>query len=619
MRLPPGTPTRLVVAAALGFAGLALGGRFAGAATVTIRNTDPPGWGFGDPTAVVPVGGNPGTTVGDQRMNVFMRAGQLWGDALESAPAIVVDASFAPLPCGTNQIMLGHATATSTRRNSPGSPPDTWVPIALANALAGTDLNGAEAEIQATFNGALSSCAMGLQDWYYGFDGQAGNGVDLLAVVLHELGHGLGFASVINPANGVAPNGALDAFAQHVYDNGTSVAWTDMTDAERATSAQNARHLVWDGENVARQAAQILAFGSPTLTTDPVLPGLVGNISEADFGPLVSSGLVSGPLMVGTLAKVTCNVTNFVTNGIVLLTQSDICPTVQMALNAQDAGALAVLIMDPFGVDPPSTASVVPSLQAYGAVTIPVVFVSSHDASIFIAAFDKSNVIDPTLVLSATATQQVGTDGMGRTLLFASSPVQETSTLSHWDPLARPDLLMEPEIGSKATHDRRMELAVFRDMGWHTVCGNGTVDSGEECDLGGQNGAPGAACNADCTTAQMGGVGGVSVSGSGGRSAAGGGGGLGTGGALATGGTTGGPGGGVSSGGGPPAGAGGRGQGGSGLAGAGANAAGGGEGGCACDMADVGLDQPAVFLLALVGVTLAACRRRRPAQRLVGQ
>jgi hypothetical protein len=601
----------LVVAAALGFAGLALGGRLAGAATVTIRNTDAPGWGLGDPTAVIPVGGNLGTTVGDQRMNVFMRAGQLWGDALESAPAIVVDASFAPLPCGTNQVMLGHATATSTRRNSRGSPPDTWVPIALANALAGTDLNGAEAEIQATFNGALSSCAMGLQDWYYGFDGQAGNGVDLLAVVLHELGHGLGFASVINPANGVAPNGALDAFARHVYDNGTSVAWTDMTDAERATSAQNARHLVWDGKNVSRQAAQILAFGSPTLTTDPVLPGLVGNISEANFGPLVSSGLVSGPLMVGTLAKVTCKVTNFVTNGIVLLTQSDICPPVQMAFNAQDAGALAVLIMDPFGVDPPYTASVAPSLQTYGPVTIPVVSVSSHDATIFNAAFDRSNVIDPTLVLSATATQQVGTDGMGRTLLFASSPVQETSTLSHWDPLARPDLLMEPEIGSKATHDRRMELAVFRDMGWHTVCGNGTVDSGEECDLGDQNGAPGAACNADCTTAQMGGGGGVV--------------GLGTGGALATGNITGGAGGGVSSGGGPPAGAGGvvgrggQGTGGSGIVGTGANATGGGGGGCACDMADAGLDQPAVFLLALVGVTLAACRRRPPAQRRVGQ
>ena len=58
---------------------------------------------------------------------------------------------------------------------------------------------------------------------------------------------------------------------------------------------------------------------------------------------------------------------------------------------------------------------------------------------------------------------------MGRTELYASNPVQTASTLSHWDPLARPDLLMEPEIATKAPHDQRMELAVFRDIGWRTA------------------------------------------------------------------------------------------------------------------------------------------------------
>jgi hypothetical protein len=549
---------------------LGAGGAQVHAATITIENGDLAGQGFNDPTPVTPVEGNPGTTVGDQRMNVFKKAAQLWGDALESTPAIVVSASFAPLACGENQIMLGHATATSTRRNSLGSPPDLWVAVALANALAGTDLNGAEAEIHATFNGGLASCSMGLQDWYYGLDGAAGDNIDLLSVVLHELGHGLGFASVINPADGLAPSGFLDAFAQHVYDNGTDTAWSDMTAAERVTSAMNARHLVWTGENVARQAAQLLALGSPTMTATPALAGLAGNVSESDFGPLVSTKPVSGPLQLGTIAPASCKVTSNVMGAIALFTQSDVCAPVQLAFNAQKAGAVGILMMDPLGADPPDTTSVLPSLQNYGPVTIPVVTVSSNDAQVFAAASAGT-----TVSLSAVATQRLGADPMGRTELYASNPVQTASTLSHWDPLARPDLLMEPQIATKAPHDQRMELAVFRDIGWRTVCGNGSVDPGEECDLGPDNGVSGAACNADCTNGPAG-AGGVTDT---------------------------------------------VGVGGSGDTGAGGGAAAQpeattGGGGCQCDLPrSSGGRLPAVSMMAMVAAALAVRRGRRPGRR----
>ena len=42
-----------------------------GNATITIQNNDAAGTGFNDNTPAAPVGGNAGTTVGQQRLNAF--------------------------------------------------------------------------------------------------------------------------------------------------------------------------------------------------------------------------------------------------------------------------------------------------------------------------------------------------------------------------------------------------------------------------------------------------------------------------------------------------------------------------------------------------------------------
>lgn len=589
----------------------------ANAATITIHSVDSAGEGFNDTSPATPVGGNMGTTLGEQRMNVFKKAAQLWGDALISVPPIAVAASFAPLPCSTNQIMLGQAAFTTSREGAPGSPPNLWVPIALANALAGTDLNGADEEIEAMFNGGLSQCSMNLQNWYYGLDGMAGDDIDLLSVVLHEFGHGLGFASVLDPSDGVAPMGLLDVFTANVYDNATNKAWTDMTDTQRAASAQDARHLVWSGPNVLRQMPQVLAMGSPTLTATPTLSGLTGHVTEGEFGPYPMANPVTAILKVGKVVS-PCNMSGSLTNAIVLFAATNLCPPVQIAAMAQQSGAVGALFEDPVGTDPPFAVSVLPSVQNYGPVKIPVASVSSHDLTVLSAAGSSTM-----LTLGGTGDQRVGADTMGRTDLFASAPVLGASTLSHWDPLARPDLLMEPQIASKAPHDQRMELAAFRDIGWKTVCGNGTMDSGEQCDLGDQNGAAGASCNADCTKAvATAGSGGSVGTGSGGSGTDGSGGQVGTGGASSSGGVTAAATGGASTGGSlgsatggtSPTGSGGVvGSGGvaasSGGSGAGPGETGGNSSGCSCQTAGGGA--PAQGLSVLLVAGLLTLRRRR--------
>src|SRR5918998_6915226 len=69
------------------------------AATIVIQNTDGANEGFNDPTPAAPVGGNTGTTVGQQRLNAFQFAANLWGATLRSDAVITIEASWAPLPC----------------------------------------------------------------------------------------------------------------------------------------------------------------------------------------------------------------------------------------------------------------------------------------------------------------------------------------------------------------------------------------------------------------------------------------------------------------------------------------------------------------------------------------
>ncbi len=63
-------------------------------------------------------------------------------------------------------------------------------PVGLANVLLGYDLNGSDAEIDVTLNADLYYNG----GWYYGTSGKPGPGqLDLMSVVAHEVGHGLGF------------------------------------------------------------------------------------------------------------------------------------------------------------------------------------------------------------------------------------------------------------------------------------------------------------------------------------------------------------------------------------------------------------------------------------------
>src|SRR3954466_15054735 len=93
---------------------------FAGA-DIIIVNVNAPGAGFNDPTPAVPVGGNTGTTRGQQALNVFQNAAQVWGKNLVSKQPIVVIAFFVPLPCNNTSAVLGAAGAEWYFANVPAA------------------------------------------------------------------------------------------------------------------------------------------------------------------------------------------------------------------------------------------------------------------------------------------------------------------------------------------------------------------------------------------------------------------------------------------------------------------------------------------------------------------
>src|SRR5215510_9007446 len=116
----------------------ALAGTAAAQGRIIVVNGNLPGVGFNDSTPAAPIGGNTGTTLGQQRMNVFLFAAQIWTDVLQPSVDIYVWARFVPL--GTN--VLGSAGPISVNGGFPGAEyPDLWYHEALANHLSGVDDN----------------------------------------------------------------------------------------------------------------------------------------------------------------------------------------------------------------------------------------------------------------------------------------------------------------------------------------------------------------------------------------------------------------------------------------------------------------------------------------------
>ncbi len=454
-------PRRLLPALVL--ACLCLGAS-AQAATITIVNNDGVGEGFNDPTPAAPVGGNPGTTVGQQRLNVFQQAASVWGAILPSDVEIRVNAQFNPLSCTATSGVLGSCGATSIFRDFPNAPfTGTWYTKAEANKLAGYDLNPSSADISAQFNSNLGTTGcLETSSWYYGFDHNEGaSGIDLLAVVIHELTHGLGFICFVNLSTGQQYSNYPDVYERFLLDNGTGLRWTDETNPQRAASAINTYNLFWDGD-VTKVMAPLTLNHRPVLTLNAPVTGVM-NVGTASFGPALSYPGVTGNVVLAddgaapTSDACTALVNGGAMAGNIALVDRGTCAFTIKVKNAQNAGAIAVIVADNVASSQPAGMS-----GTDPTITIPSVRVTKVDGDSLKARIARGlNVtlrVDPDLL--------AGADAQGRMIMYSPNPVESGSSVSHWDPMASPNLSMEPFINSDLTSSVDLSRYLFMDIGW---------------------------------------------------------------------------------------------------------------------------------------------------------
>jgi hypothetical protein len=466
------------------------------AATITVVNMDGPGEGFNDLTPVAPVGGNPGLTLGEQRLNAFQHAANLWGASIDSSVEIRIQSAFNPLTCTATSAVLGSAGSIQIFSDFPGRELDsTWYHVALANRLAGSDLApgapGTNADdIVAQFNSNLNgnpACLGGL-GFYLGFDNNHGNDIDLVAVLLHEFGHGLGFANFVTEATGARPLDMGDVFSEYTRDVTAGKVWNDMDAAELVASAINSRKVVWDGLNVTEAAADVLNLGTPLLriTTPPSIAGRY-DAATASFGPPLGSPGVTGNVVqavdaadgAGPTIYDACSplVNPGEVSGNIAIVDRGTCGFTVKVKNAQDAGAIAVIVADNVaGAPAPGMGGADPT------IVIPSVRITLSDGNAIRGALGGATVqatleVDLTLRAGLEATT-------GMVHLNAPNPVQPGSSISHWDPIAFRNLLMEPAINADLTHSLNvpedLTLRQMTDIGWFSDS-DGVPDGRDNC------------------------------------------------------------------------------------------------------------------------------------------
>lgn len=455
-------------------------------ARVVLLNADADtGLGLDDPTPVAPIGGNTGTTLGQQRQIALAYAASIWARNLRSFVPIEMAVAFRSRTCTATAAVLASAgpTVWGTDFGKWTTYPNTWYPVALANKLGREDLIPAGTpglpsyDLQAIFNVNLGStgCLTGVP-FYYGLDGNEGpNRIDLVATALHEFGHGLGVTQTVNINPTASSFGALwagipDVYNRNLFDNTIGKSWPEMTTDERRASIPNGRNVVWTGANVTAAVPSRLALGLPLLSISAP-PSIAGSydVGTAVFGGALTSPGLSAEIAValdaadgaGPSTTDACSPINnaFAVAGRIALVDRGTCGFIVKVKNLQNAGAIAAIIADNVADTPP------PALGgADPTITIPAARITRDTGNAIKARLSAGDIVTGTLGLDMT--RRAGADVNGRAQVNATNPIVPGSSIAHWDPIASPNLLMEPAINADLNHSLDLTLPLLHDIGW---------------------------------------------------------------------------------------------------------------------------------------------------------
>ena len=293
---------------------------------ITIVSEDAAGVGVNDPTEVTPVTGNTGTTKGEQALNVFQAAADYWETRLHSDIQIKVAMKFGLLFCDANSAVLGSAGADTYLKGFGAAPlPNTWYPLALARSLAGESLVSNAQDINASFNSGIGQAGcLASKSWSYEISDSASPAgtSSLYRTALHEIGHGLGFATLVNEngrRGGYTISGVFypfdDNYMTFLKDATTNKDWTDMTDLERQASTISGddaptglyapnNNLIWTGAKAIAEAAPLLTVGMNGSNPSMYAPNpREGGSSVSHWNTSLSPDELMEPMLTSTSKK----------------------------------------------------------------------------------------------------------------------------------------------------------------------------------------------------------------------------------------------------------------------------------------------------------------------------
>ena len=250
-----------------------------------------------------------------------------------------------------------------------------------------------------------------------------------------------------------------------------------MNNAERAASALNTHKLAWDGPQVTADVPSVLAFGIPIVKINS--PAVIaGNYDAgtAAYGPQPTAGGVTGNLLLandGTAPTSDgCEAfpAGFFTGQIAVIDRG-LCSFKTKTLNAQNAGATAVIIVNNVAGSP--APGLGEDATIVTPITIPTVSLTQSDGNLIQAQLGGG--VNGTVQLDMSV--RAGADPFGKALLFSPNPFQGGSSVSHWDTIAFPNQLMEPTINGDLTHEVTPPIGsdFFTDEGYR-LGGVGSAD-----------------------------------------------------------------------------------------------------------------------------------------------
>ncbi len=183
------------------------------------------------------------TNVPENEKPAITAAMDAWSVGWKSSTPITISVTY--VRQGSSGI-LASATPVKFFHAFTGAPdPDLWYPSAMANALAGKDLDPANPEILININSTVA------RSFYLGTDGNCPpNQYDLESILLHEMGHGLGFLSndsydPFYSLGSIDQPTPYDAYAQ--TRDGYRLSDLASPSPELGTALINT--LVWSGKN----------------------------------------------------------------------------------------------------------------------------------------------------------------------------------------------------------------------------------------------------------------------------------------------------------------------------------------------------------------------------------